>query len=108
MIYNTLSEYAAIIQQPFAEVLNQFANKISTDWNTFQQSNENTFRQLIDTSNELNTVLYEIKGLCYIQLPDNNLEMKLPVLLNSWLTHFNKIKDWGQGSSVRENWSLCI
>ena len=25
MIYNTLSEYAAIIQQPFAEILNQFA-----------------------------------------------------------------------------------
>ena len=68
MIYNTLSEYAAIIQQPFAEILNQFANKISTDWNTFQQSNGNTFRQLIDTSNELNTVLNEIKGLCYIQL----------------------------------------
>ena len=22
--------------------------------------------------------------------------MKLPVLLNTWLTHFNKIKDWGQ------------
>ena len=83
MIYNTLSEYAAIVQQPFVEVLNQFANKISTDWNTFQQSNENTFRQLIDTSNELNTVLNEIKGLCYIQLPDNNLEVKLPVLLNT-------------------------
>ncbi len=96
IIYNTLSEYAAIVQQPFAEVLNQFANKISIDWNAFQQSNENTFRQLIDTSNELNTVLNEIKGLCYIQLPDNNLEMKLPVLLNTWLTHFNKIKDWGQ------------
>ena len=95
-IYNTLSEYAVIVQQPFAEVLNQFANKISIDWNAFQQSNENTFRQLIDTSNELNTVLNEIKGLCYIQLPDNNLEMKLPVLLNTWLTHFNKIKDWGQ------------
>ncbi len=95
-IYNTLSEYAAIVQQPFAEVLNQFANKISIDWNIFQQSNENTFKQLIDTSSELNTVLNEIKGLCYIQLPDNNLEMKLPVLLNTWLTHFNMIKDWGQ------------
>ena len=96
IIYNTLSEYAAIVQQPFAEVLNQFANKISIDWNAFQQSNKDTFRQLIDTSNELNTVLNEIKGLCYIQLPDNNLEVKLPVLLNTWLTHFNKIKDWGQ------------
>ena len=95
-IYNTLSEYAAIVQQPFAEVLNQFANKISIDWNIFQQSNENTFKQLIDTSSELNTVLNEIKGLCYIQLPDNNLEMKLPILLNTWLTHFNMIKDWGQ------------
>ena len=29
IIYNTLSEYVAIVQQPFAEVLNQFANKIT-------------------------------------------------------------------------------
>ena len=108
IIYNTLSEYAAIVQQQFAEVLNQFANKISIDWNAFQQSNKDTFRQLIDTSNELNTVLNEIKGLCYIQLPDNNLEVKLPVLLNTWLTTSIRLKIGDNGASVRENWNLFI
>lgn len=96
MIYSTLMDFAEIIQQPFTEVLNQFASKVSIDWNTLQQSNEDAFRQSINTINELNAVLNGLKDLCYMQMPDNDLEMKLPVLLNTWLAHFNLIKDWGQ------------
>ena len=96
MIYSALMDFAEIIQQPFTEVLNQFASKVSIDWNTLQQSNEDAFRQSINTINELNAVLNGLKDLCYMQMPDNDLEMKLPVLLNTWLAHFNLIKDWGQ------------
>lgn len=96
MVYRTIVEYTKIAQQPFVEVLNQFVSKIDADWNTFQQSNEPTFKQAVSTSNELNTVLNEIKSLCYMQMPDIDLEMKLPLLLHTWLAHFNLIKDWGQ------------
>ncbi|EKU89143.1 DUF3320 domain-containing protein [Bacteroides oleiciplenus] len=96
MIYSALMDFAEIIQQPFTEVLNQFTSKVSIDWNTLQQSNEDAFRQSINTINELNAVLNGLKDLCYMQMPDNDLEMKLPVLLNTWLAHFNLIKDWGQ------------
>lgn len=96
MIYSTLVEYAEMVQQPLVEVLNLLANKIDGDWNAFKQSNENTFRQLINASDELKVVLNEIKGLCNAQIPDNDLEKKLPVLLNMWLANFSMIKDWGQ------------
>lgn len=96
MIYSALVEYTEIAEQPFTETLSLFANKINGDWNTFKQSNENTFRQIIKTSGELNTVLNEIKGSCTVQIPDNELEMRLPILLNTWLDNFSMIKDWGQ------------
>ncbi|WP_294607171.1 DUF3320 domain-containing protein [uncultured Bacteroides sp.] len=96
MVYSTLVEYAEITQQPFVEVLSQFVSKIDVDWSTFQQSNEHIFKQAVNTSSELNTTLNEMESLCYMQMPDNDLEIKLPFLLNTWLAHFNLIKDWGQ------------
>lgn len=96
IIHNTLIEYSEITRQPFAEVFNQVTSKIDVDWNTFRQSNENTFRQSVYAIRELNTVLNKMNEICYMQIPDNNLEMELPILFNTWLTHFNQIKDWGQ------------
>lgn len=95
-IYSTIAEYAELVQQSFAEVLNQFATKIDINWSTFRQSNESTFKQSVNTFDEMNSVLNMLKDLCCIQMPDSDLEMKLPVMLNTWLTHFNMIKDWGQ------------
>ena len=96
MIYRTLVEYSEIARQPFAEILNQIASKIDVDWSAFRQSNEATFRQSVNATHELNAVLNRMKGLCHMQMPDSDLEMKLPVLLHTWLTHFVQIKDWGQ------------
>ncbi|WP_276806896.1 DUF3320 domain-containing protein [Bacteroides stercorirosoris] len=96
MIYRTLVEYSEIARQPFAEILNQIASKIDVDWSAFRQSNEATFRQSVNATHELNAVLNRMKGLCHMQIPDSDLEMKLPVLLHTWLTHFDQIKDWEQ------------
>ncbi len=96
LIYQVVVEYAELTGQPFSNILNHISNRIDIDWNAFKQTNEKSFRQIADTIQELNEELVRMNAICSMQLPDNNLETELPDLFHTWLTHFNRIRDWEQ------------
>lgn len=95
-IYTCLSAYSQITQIAFAEVIDRFSEMIAGDWNIFRQTYEQVLKEVSRIAGELNIVLNEINSLCYIKLPESNLTEKLPGMLDNWLNHFDKIKDWSQ------------
>lgn len=95
-IYSGMSAYAQMTQMPLTEVINRFSEITAGDWNLFRQTNDQALKSLSQTTGELSIVLNEINSLCHIDLPENNLKERLPAILNNWLNHFDKIKDWSQ------------
>lgn len=95
-VYQNLLEYARLTQRSLPETLNRFSDKMGDDWNLFLQSNKNLLNQLIQTSDQMNQVIHDLRGLCNIELPESNLETQLPVLLKNWKEHLNMTKDWYQ------------
>lgn len=95
-IQQALVECSEITGLSFTEIIDRFSSKTDSDWNTFRLTNEKTFRESADTVQELNAELDRMNAVCSMQLPDKNLETELPDLLQTWLTHFDRIRDWEQ------------
>ena len=95
-IYDSLVEFARMAAQPLTEVIETFIDKAGRDWNSFRQVNGGRFKQINEISGQHDLLLNEINELCRMELPQEGVTENVPAILDNWLEHFDKIKEWCQ------------
>jgi Superfamily I DNA and RNA helicases and helicase subunits len=95
-LYQLIVQYAHKNNLLLSEFIAEFVKKIGADWNIFKQSYGAIINQTVSSVNKLNELKDEIDVLCDVNIPNDHIGEKLPLILNSWLTNYDKIKDWFQ------------
>ncbi len=88
--------YAQETNLSYSVVITQFINVIGEDWNVFREMNGTLFQDLHWTLGDMDTTCKQLGELCEVQLPTMEIEIRVPLLLQKWLAHFELLKDWYQ------------
>lgn len=95
-IYNLLVTCAQQSMEPLTKVFETFVDKVVCDWTSFRQANENRLKQIKEAADQHQSLLRAVNECGCMELPQENVTETVPVLLDNWLLHSDRMKDWCQ------------
>jgi very-short-patch-repair endonuclease/DNA polymerase III delta prime subunit len=102
VLYQLLIDYAKANDSNPSLIMTRLVDYIGPNWSLFRQTNNDLLQSISSHISEFHEIWKKLGELCYITLPDNQLETTLPPLLQRWLNHFDSIIDWYQWCSRRK------
>ena len=95
-VYYLLQEYSKNTEIPLVDVLSGFDRQIGTDWNMFKQSYGDTFKRMNDLFARLDAANVNLQVLAEAKFPQEQIHIKIPALIDQWISHLGELKDWYQ------------